>query len=124
MHTRLYSNLTKTVGTPSSLSLTATVVRLRSSASDAGLPALFLLSTGSSVAKFSGQHVAKRLVSEQAYREFEYEQALKKAFLGTDEDLRAGVWQSQFPSALTDPCFVQTPHSSKILRVARPSPLY
>ena len=49
------------------------------------------------MAKFAGQHVAKRLVSEQAYREFEYEQALKKAFLGTDEDLRAGMWQCNSP---------------------------
>ena len=52
---------------------------------------LIILSTGSSVAKFAAQHVAKRLVSEQAYREFKYEQALKNAFLGTDEDLRAGM---------------------------------
>lgn len=58
------------------------------------------------MARFAGQHVARRLVSEQAYRELEYEQALKKAFLGTDEDLRAGNAAMQFPFALTDLYFV------------------
>ena len=44
---------------------------------------------GGSVAKFSGINVHKRLVTEEAYREKRYEEALKRAFLGTDEDLLA-----------------------------------
>jgi protein phosphatase PTC2/3 len=43
------------------------------------------------VARFAGEHVHKRLVSEETYREKRYDEALKKAFLGTDEDLRAGA---------------------------------
>jgi len=46
---------------------------------------------GSSIAKYAGHHVAERLASDPAYREGDYRAALKKAFLGTDEDLRAGV---------------------------------
>ncbi len=32
----------------------------------------------------------KRLVSEESYQDKEWAAALKKAFLGTDEDIRAG----------------------------------
>lgn len=39
----------------------------------------------------------RRLIQEEAYKEANYEQALKRAFLGTDEDLLAGA--SVFPSA-------------------------
>jgi len=46
-------------------------------------------STGSAVARFAGQNVHKRLVSEDSYREKDYPTSLKKAFLGTDEDLLA-----------------------------------
>ena len=38
------------------------------------------------MSKFAGTNVHKRLVSEGAYREKRYEEALKSAFLGTDED--------------------------------------
>jgi protein phosphatase 2C family protein 2/3 len=41
---------------------------------------------GSSVSKFAGLNVQKRLITEEAYKNEEYEEALKKAFLGTDED--------------------------------------
>lgn len=46
---------------------------------------------GSTVAKFAGNNVHKRLLAEEAYREKRYEEAMKKAFLGTDEDLLAGT---------------------------------
>jgi serine/threonine protein phosphatase PrpC len=46
-------------------------------------------SSGGTVAKFAGQNVHKRLKSEERYQEKDYETALKKAFLGTDEDLLA-----------------------------------
>lgn len=45
--------------------------------------------TGGTVARFAGQNVHKRLVAEDTYREKKYEAALKRAFLGTDEDLLA-----------------------------------
>jgi protein phosphatase 2C family protein 2/3 len=44
---------------------------------------------GSNVAKFSGETVHTRLAATEEYRRGEYEAALKRAFLGTDEDLRA-----------------------------------
>lgn len=43
------------------------------------------------MAKFAGEHVHKRLVTEETYKSGDYTQALKKAFLGTDEDLLAGA---------------------------------
>ena len=45
------------------------------------------VSAGGTVAKFAGQNVHKRLVTEEAYKNKQYEEALKRAFLGTDEDL-------------------------------------
>ena len=47
--------------------------------------------TGSTVAKFAGKNVHKRLLAEEAYREKRYDEAMKRAFLGTDEDLLAGT---------------------------------
>jgi len=44
------------------------------------------------VARFAGQNVHKRLVKEETYKEGDWENALKRAFLGTDEDLLAGVF--------------------------------
>ena len=44
---------------------------------------------GSGVAKFAGLNVHQRLVTEETYKNGDYEVALKKAFLGTDEDLLA-----------------------------------
>ena len=54
------------------------------------------------MAKFASLNVHKRLVTEEAYKNDDYEVALKKAFLGTDEDILAG--QSIFSSLsfLTD----------------------
>jgi len=49
-------------------------------------------SGGSTVAKFAGQNVHKHLVAEEAYRQKQYQEALKRAFLGTDEDLLASAW--------------------------------
>jgi protein phosphatase PTC2/3 len=45
---------------------------------------------GSGVAKFAGLNLHKRLVKEEAYKNDDYEVALKKTFLGTDEDILAG----------------------------------
>jgi protein phosphatase 2C family protein 2/3 len=45
---------------------------------------------GAATAKFAGINVHKRLVTEKAYHEKQYEEALKKAFLGTDKDFLAG----------------------------------
>jgi len=42
---------------------------------------------GDTAAKFAGDNVHKKLVSEEAYREKRYEDALKRAFLDTDRAL-------------------------------------
>lgn len=44
--------------------------------------------TGSSVARFSGDTVHHRLRATSEYKAGEFEPALKRAFLATDEDLR------------------------------------
>ncbi|KAJ8473347.1 hypothetical protein ONZ51_g7926 [Trametes cubensis] len=44
---------------------------------------------GSAVAKYAGQHLHQRLVSDDAYKRKDYPRALKNAFLGTDEDIRS-----------------------------------
>ena len=41
------------------------------------------------MAQFAGLNLHKRLVSEEAYKNNDYVAALKKAFLGTDEDILA-----------------------------------
>jgi protein phosphatase 2C family protein 2/3 len=73
----------------------------------------FLLS-GSSVAKYAGQHVAERLASDSAYIDGDYKTAMKRAFLGTDEDLRAGgpphsISSISFLTEHIDPAFYNDP---------------
>jgi hypothetical protein len=73
--------------------LMAMVVRYLSSLHHFGSPYHHIYSfllLGSSVAKYAGQHVAERLASDSAYLDGDYKTAMKRAFLGTDEDLRAG----------------------------------
>jgi len=48
-------------------------------------------SSGTTVAKYAGQNVHKRLITEESYKEQNWEMALKRAFLGTDEDFLAGT---------------------------------
>lgn len=55
------------------------------------LPSHSSLPTGSTVAKFAGKNVHKRLLAEETYRQKRYDEAMKRAFLGTDEDLLAGT---------------------------------
>ena len=45
---------------------------------------------GPGMAKFASINVHKRLVTEETYKNDDYEAALKKAFLGTDEDFLSG----------------------------------
>jgi protein phosphatase 2C family protein 2/3 len=52
---------------------------------------------GATVAKYAGLNVYKRLAQEPAYAEKNYREALKRAFLGTDEDI------------LKDPAFIRDP---------------
>ncbi|KAF4577146.1 Protein phosphatase 2C 2 [Pleurotus pulmonarius] len=56
---------------------------------------------GSTVARFAGQNVHKRLLSEETYQQRQYETALKKAFLGTDEDILANPAHTKDPSGCT-----------------------
>ena len=48
------------------------------------------------MARFAGQNVHRRLVTEETYKEGDWEIALKKAFLGTDEDLLASMFVPEF----------------------------
>jgi protein phosphatase PTC2/3 len=47
--------------------------------------------TGGSVARFAGQNVHRRLLNEDSYQQQNYEEAMRRAFLGTDEDILAGA---------------------------------
>ena len=47
--------------------------------------------TGGSVARFAGQNVHRRLLQEDSYQQQNYEEAMRRAFLGTDEDMLAGA---------------------------------
>ncbi|KAG5648317.1 hypothetical protein DXG03_004889 [Asterophora parasitica] len=56
---------------------------------------------GGTVAKFAGQNVHKRLITEETYKERQYDAAMKRAFLGTDEDLLANPAHTRDPSGCT-----------------------
>ncbi|KIK69554.1 hypothetical protein GYMLUDRAFT_33926 [Collybiopsis luxurians FD-317 M1] len=56
---------------------------------------------GGSVAKYAGQNVHKKLLAEESYSAKQYELALKKAFLGTDEDILANPAHARDPSGCT-----------------------
>jgi hypothetical protein len=47
------------------------------------------LPIGSTVARYSGENVYQRLAGEETYAAKDYHAALKKAFIGIDDDLRA-----------------------------------
>jgi len=68
---------------------------------------------GSGVAKFAGLNVHKRLVTEETYKNDDYEVALKKAFLGTDEDLLADPAHARDSSGCTAVAALLT-HDNKI----------
>lgn len=68
---------------------------------------------GSNVARFAGQNVHKRLITEEEYKNGDFGIALKKAFLGTDEDLLANPAQSRDPSGCTAVAALIT-HDNKI----------
>lgn len=56
---------------------------------------------GSNVAKYAGQNLHKRLVQEDSYKAKDYEAAMKRAFLGIDEDLVANPAHTKDPSGCT-----------------------
>lgn len=56
---------------------------------------------GSAVAKYSGENVFKRLRTDESYSWGNYDKALKRAFMGTDEDLRADPAFFRDPSGCT-----------------------
>lgn len=56
---------------------------------------------GSAVAKFAGENVHRRLVNEEAYKQGNYDEALKRAFLGADEEMLANPAHSRDPSGCT-----------------------
>ena len=50
--------------------------------------------SGSTIARFSGDTVHKRLRALPEYQERKWEQSMRRAFLKTDEDLRSSVFPS------------------------------
>ncbi|KAE9404078.1 PP2C-domain-containing protein [Gymnopus androsaceus JB14] len=56
---------------------------------------------GGTVAKFAGENVHKKLLTTDSYPAKEYDAALKRAFLGTDEDIRANPAHARDPSGCT-----------------------
>ena len=69
--------------------------------------------TGSSVARFAGQNVHRRLVQEESYGQQDYKEAMRRAFLGTDEDMLAGALYSPLGYKHAD--FDQILHIQEIL---------
>jgi protein phosphatase PTC2/3 len=53
-----------------------------------------LLNQGDIAAKLTADFLHKRLISDESYKDKQYEIALKRAFLGTDDDLRASEFRS------------------------------
>jgi len=56
---------------------------------------------GASVAKYAGKNVFERLRQEQSYKEGNYREGLKKAFLGVDEDILKNPEFLRDPSGCT-----------------------
>lgn len=80
-------------------------------------------SSGSSIAKFSGDTVHHRLRSLGEYGAGQYEDALKRAFLATDEDLRSSTpnLQTFVGMASVEGTLAQTPTFSTTPPDALPS---
>jgi protein phosphatase 2C family protein 2/3 len=55
-----------------------------------GIIYMLLDHQGDIAAKFAAKNLHKRVINDELYQERQYEPAMKRAFLGTDEDLRAG----------------------------------
>ncbi|KAF9241184.1 PP2C-domain-containing protein [Melanogaster broomeanus] len=68
---------------------------------------------GNTVAKFAGKHVHARLLAEEAYGEKRYDEAMRRAFLGTDEDFLADPSHTRDPSGCTAVAALLT-HDKKI----------
>lgn len=56
---------------------------------------------GPSVAKYAGKNVFKRLTGEETYKEGNYQESLKSAFLGTDDDILKNPEFLRDPSGCT-----------------------
>jgi len=62
---------------------------------------ILTLLAGGTIARFAGENVHKRLLREDDYQEKQWSSALKKAFLGTDEDIRSDPTFFRDPSGCT-----------------------
>lgn len=93
-----------------------------------GMEMLFCLArteqiiTGGSVARFAGQNVHRRLVQEESYQHQNFEDAMRRAFLGTDEDMLAGACYSSSGCKYAD--LAQILHTQEILPGALRCPLW
>ncbi|CAE6502692.1 unnamed protein product [Rhizoctonia solani] len=78
----------------------ATVLKLDPQSNNAFF-AVFDGHGGSTIAKYAGSHIHERLKSDASYQSKDYKPALKRAFLGTDDDLRADPAFFHDPSGCT-----------------------
>lgn len=74
------------------------------------------------MAKFAGQNVHKRLVTEESYQSKAYDAALKRAFLGTDEDIRASELLRYILRYVHSQHVYQVPYMHETRRDALPWP--
>jgi len=51
---------------------------------------------GVNVARYVGEHLHKRVISDPEFEKGNYGKALKNGFLGIDEDLQGGKYRSLF----------------------------
>jgi len=79
----------------------AAILNLDDAASSNAFFAIYDGHGGGSVARYAGENVHKRLLTEEAYQQKNYEAALKRAFLGTDEDLLANPATARDTSGCT-----------------------
>lgn len=47
------------------------------------------MTPGANVAKYAGQYLWKRIISDERYKKEDYAAALKSAFLGCDADMKS-----------------------------------
>lgn len=96
---------------PSLQCMTGTVVRLVPSLGDATDVSVTLcergsrVSAGSTVAKFAGDTVHHRLAANDFFKKRDWEASLKRAFLETDEDLRASASLPRVAGRAAQPLF-------------------
>ncbi len=80
------------------------------------------ITPGGTVARFAGLNVHKRLLNEESYKAKNYEESLKRAFLGTDEDMLGSAYAMCLPPSSYSSQFAKTPRILETRQGVPPSP--